>query len=109
MEDARAKAEQDLENLRMKNAGDLRAREEAHAAQVAALEGSASHEMGEARSRIAEVESHLASTRDEREDVGRRLSAAQAKQENDRRSLERAKDALAVALAQIEETEAKSS
>jgi hypothetical protein len=43
-----------------------------------------------------------------RDDIEQKLAAANARREADRRSLERAKDAMAVALGQIEETEGPS-
>ena len=65
--------------------------------------------------RIAALETTAASTKQDLEDTRRRLVAestradrAQAKWDADRQSLERAKDALAFALAQIEEAEGRS-
>jgi CheY-like chemotaxis protein len=66
--------------------------------------------------RVASLEAELSSTQNDLGDTRQRLTAesaraerSAAKWEADRQSLERAKDALAVALAQIEETEARAS
>jgi DNA-binding response OmpR family regulator/chromosome segregation ATPase len=55
--------------------------------------------------RIAAVQKRLLDVQSARDDIEQKLAGATAKRDNDKRSLERAKDALAVALAQIEETE----
>jgi DNA-binding response OmpR family regulator len=55
--------------------------------------------------RIAAVQKRLLDVQTARDDLEQRLAAATAKQEGDKRALDRAKDALAVALSQIEETE----
>ncbi len=55
--------------------------------------------------RIAAVQKRLLDVQSARDDLEQRLGTATAKRDSDKRSLERAKDALAVALAQIEETE----
>jgi len=55
--------------------------------------------------RIAAVQKRLLDVQSARDDLEQRLATATAKRESDKRSLDRAKDALAVVLAQIEETE----
>jgi DNA-binding response OmpR family regulator len=55
--------------------------------------------------RIAAVQKRLLDVQSARDDLEQRLASATTKRDSDKRSLERAKDALAVALAQIEETE----
>ena len=55
--------------------------------------------------RIAAVLKRLLDVQSARDDLEQRLAGATTKRDSDKRSLERAKDALAVALAQIEETE----
>jgi len=55
--------------------------------------------------RIAAVQKRLLDVQSARDDLEQKLSIATAKRDSDKRTLERAKDALAVALAQIEETE----
>jgi DNA-binding response OmpR family regulator/chromosome segregation ATPase len=55
--------------------------------------------------RIAAVQKRLLDVQSARDDLEQKLGSASAKRDSDKRSLERAKDALAVALAQIEETE----
>jgi DNA-binding response OmpR family regulator/chromosome segregation ATPase len=55
--------------------------------------------------RIAAVQKRLLDVQSARDDLEQRLAAATAKREADKRSLDRAKDALAVALSQIEETD----
>jgi DNA-binding response OmpR family regulator len=55
--------------------------------------------------RIAAVQKRLLDVQSARDDLEQKHSVATAKRDSDKRSLERAKDALAVALAQIEETE----
>ena len=67
-----------------------------------------------AADRVTALEAELASVRQELGDAKQKLAGessradkAQAKWEADRQSLERAKDALAVALAQIEEAEGR--
>jgi|HubBroStandDraft_1064217.scaffolds.fasta_scaffold07304_4 DNA-binding response OmpR family regulator/chromosome segregation ATPase len=55
--------------------------------------------------RIAAVQKRLLDVQSARDDLEQKLSVVTAKRDSDKRSLERAKDALAVALAQIEETE----
>ncbi len=55
--------------------------------------------------RIAAVQKRLLDVQSARDDLEQKVGAATAKRDSDKRSLERAKDALAVVLAQIEETE----
>jgi DNA-binding response OmpR family regulator/chromosome segregation ATPase len=55
--------------------------------------------------RISAVQKRLLDVQSARDDLEQRLTSAIAKRDSDKRSLERAKDALAVVLAQIEETE----
>jgi DNA-binding response OmpR family regulator len=107
--EARARADQEREELQSRSASEVKAIEQARDAQIASLEADAARQFDEARARIGEVEAMVVAVRDEREDLNRRLSVAVAKRDADRRSLERAKDALAVALEQIEETERSSS
>jgi hypothetical protein len=54
--------------------------------------------------RIAAVQKRLLDVQSARDDLEQKLAAANARRESDQRSLERAKDAMAVALGQIEET-----
>jgi DNA-binding response OmpR family regulator/chromosome segregation ATPase len=58
--------------------------------------------------RIGAVQKRLLDVQSARDDLEQKLAASTMKRDSDKRSLERAKDALAVVLAQIEETESPS-
>ncbi|HEY2517413.1 MAG TPA: response regulator [Polyangiaceae bacterium] len=116
-----AQVREELSSLReAKEAGD-----QASSARIAELERSladterarddAQKLLTDARERITQMEIDLAATRGELSDIRQQLDTetaraarAFAKWESDRSSLDRAKDALAVALQQIEEAEARS-
>jgi len=115
--DKAKKENQDLGNAKL--AGDTQNREriadlEAKLMDLSAIKASLDEELASARDRITALEADLGSVRDDLQSTQQRLAVqtaradrAFAKWDADRISLERAKDALAVVLAQLEETEAR--